>query len=187
MSIYYTVYKVTNTINNYIYIGQHTTTNLNDRYLGSGLKLKNAIKKHGREAFIKEILFVFETFEEMDQKEAELVNEDFIKNNNTYNIVTGGSSGIGQNNKGRPAWNKGLIGAQKHTAETRLKMSDAQKGVAKTSAHKKNISKGRIGKFDLSGEKNPFYGKQHSEEARQKMSAAKKGKIPKSKGKKIGG
>lgn len=187
MSIYYTVYKVTNTTNNFIYIGQHVTSNLNDRYLGSGLKIKHAIKKHGRDAFTKEILFIFSSFEEMNQKEAELVTEEFIRNNNTYNIVPGGSFGIGQNNKGKPAWNKGLVGVQQHSNETKAKMSKSHTGVAKTAEHRRNIAKGRKGKFDLSGENNPFYGKQHSEEARKRMSIAKKGRIPWNKGKKIGG
>ena len=56
----YTVYKITNTINNRYYIGVHKTTNPNDSYYGSGLVIKEAIKKYGKENFIKEILFTFE-------------------------------------------------------------------------------------------------------------------------------
>lgn len=41
--IYRFVYMTTNLVNGKRYIGQHTTENLNDGYLGSGKILKNAI------------------------------------------------------------------------------------------------------------------------------------------------
>ena len=144
MCIYYTIYKTTNKINGFIYIGQHITKNPYDSYLGSGLKLKNAITKYGRGSFVKEVLYIFDSFDAMNQKEAELITEDFIKNNNTYNIVTGGSFGIGLNNKGKTAWNKGLTGAQSHSKDTRKKMSDSARK-PKTEEHRKNISLGKSG------------------------------------------
>jgi len=89
---HYIIYKTTNLINSKIYIGQHSTNNLDDGYLGSGKKLKLAIKKHRIYNFTKEILFSYDTFEEMDCKERELVNEDFVRRNDTYNIICGGSN-----------------------------------------------------------------------------------------------
>jgi hypothetical protein len=48
------IYKTTNLINNKIYIGKSNTNNSD--YLGSGKRLKLAIKKYGKENFKKEML-----------------------------------------------------------------------------------------------------------------------------------
>ena len=48
------VYKTTNLINGKIYIGKDKHNNPN--YLGSGKRLNQAIKKYGRDKFIKEII-----------------------------------------------------------------------------------------------------------------------------------
>lgn len=40
----YTVYKITNKINDKIYVGVHSTDNPNDSYMGSGKIIKDAIK-----------------------------------------------------------------------------------------------------------------------------------------------
>ncbi len=88
---HYLVYKITNLSNGKIYIGKHETDDPNDGYMGSGKLIGRAIEKHGLGNFKKEILFDFETEEEMNLKEAELVNEDFIARDDTYNLTLGGA------------------------------------------------------------------------------------------------
>ena len=86
------IYKITNTINNKIYTGVHHTNNLDDGYMGSGKKLHRAFKKYGIEHFKKEILEYFNTWDEALKKEAEIVNEEFVKREDTYNMTCGGGS-----------------------------------------------------------------------------------------------
>lgn len=110
----YTIYKITNTINNKFYIGKHQTNNVNDSYMGSGTAIKDAIKKYGKENFIKEILFVFDNEQDMNKKEKELITEELVSNPNCYNVGIGGEGG--PHFKGRT-----------HTDETKEKISKSSK------------------------------------------------------------
>lgn len=87
------IYKITNTINNKIYIGAHSTEDVNDSYMGSGKALKAAQRKYGIGNFVKEILHVFDSHDEMYEKEREIVNLEFINRPDTYNIGIGGDGG----------------------------------------------------------------------------------------------
>lgn len=90
---HYLIYQITNLINGKIYVGKHIAQDINDEYMGSGKLIIKAIKKYGRENFRKDILFECSSEDEMNKKEAEIVNEDFCSRDDTYNIVTGGGGG----------------------------------------------------------------------------------------------
>lgn len=87
---YHYFYKITNTINNHFYYGIHSTNDLNDGYMGSGSRLKIAIKKYGIENFSKEIIKFFNNREELAKYEAEIVTESLVYDPNCYNMIVGG-------------------------------------------------------------------------------------------------
>lgn len=93
--MHYTIYRITHLESGKVYVGKHQTEDLADGYMGSGNLVRRAIKKHGLEVFKKEILHVFETEEEMNAKEAELVTDEFCLREDTYNICPGGKGGWG--------------------------------------------------------------------------------------------
>jgi hypothetical protein len=97
--MFYYLYEIKNTINNKIYIGVHQTTNIDDEYMGSGTIINKAYKKYGKEKFVKTILEYFNTREEMISREKEVVNEDFLLREDTYNVRRGGTGGFDYINK----------------------------------------------------------------------------------------
>jgi group I intron endonuclease len=86
------IYKITNLVNNKIYIGQDSKNN--PEYLGSGIIIKRAIKKYGKEFFNKDILEFCYSKEELDAKEKFWINKlNSIKKG--YNISAGGGGCLG--------------------------------------------------------------------------------------------
>ena len=91
------VYKTTNTINNKYYIGLRSSEKLNDGYLGSGVLLKRAIQKYGKEFFVKEILVVFGSREEASLYEQKIITKEMVQDAECYNLCVGGdNSGAGK-------------------------------------------------------------------------------------------
>ena len=176
---YHLIYKIVNTVNRKIYVGKHSTKNPYDNYMGSGIAIISAIEKYGIENFSKEILFCFTNEKEAFLKESEIVNENFVKRSNTYNMMCGGEGvSSGENNPmyGRRGENSPNYGEKngmygKHLPqETRDKISKANKGKF---VGEKNPNYGNGDK--IKGKKNPMYGKHHSIETRKKLSEMNKG------------
>lgn len=87
MSNIHYVYKITNLKNNKIYIGVRTHPNPDkDEYMGSGTVIQKVIEIEGINNFKKEIIHLFNTREEAEQKEKEYLTEEFCNDPNTYNI-----------------------------------------------------------------------------------------------------
>ena len=89
---YHILYKTTNRVNGKYYYGVHSTRDLFDGYLGSGVALQKAINAYGKQSFDNEILEFFDTREELLKAEADLVTEDVVKSDKTYNLSLGGTS-----------------------------------------------------------------------------------------------
>lgn len=154
--MFYTVYKITNKINDKTYIGKHKTKDLDDGYMGSGKLLKRAIKKHGTENFTKDILHVFDNEEDMNKKEAELV----VVSEETYNLCEGGQGGFS------------YINSNKLNGMNGKPHSELQRRTARKNAMKLNSS--RSSEFwsnHFKGNKS-FSGRKHSEETKRKIGQA---------------
>lgn len=169
----YTIYKTTNNLDGMFYIGKHQTSNPNDSYFGSGIRLRRAIKKYGKQNFSKEVLFIFDNEDDMNQKEIELVNEELIQDPKTYNIHLGGVGGFSKEDsmKGYESFIANCTKEQlsefskkggKKLKEIGYDFAAAGRkgrGVKKsprTDEHRKNLSK------SLKGRSNPTKGKKHS-------------------------
>jgi hypothetical protein len=82
--------------------------------MGSGFQIQKAVEKYGLENFKKEILFDYDNIEDMVNKEAELVNEEFVNRKDVYNVSMGGPGGTG------------MLG-KTHSEEVRKKLSELYK------------------------------------------------------------
>lgn len=151
--MYYLIYKITNLLNNKIYIGAHTTDDLDDGYMGSGIGIKRAISKHGIDNFRKDILYIVESKETMYLKEKEIVNEEFVKRKDTYNAKVGGSGGYSATDK--EVWKKNISISQKKRFENGA--VSWNRGIKMSEEARDNMSIKMKGKYI--GEQNPMYGK----------------------------
>lgn len=172
----YIIYLTTNFVNDMIYVGVHSLENPDvfDGYLGSGTVLLQAIKKYGKNQFIRETLFTYETPEEAYLKEVEIVDEEFVAREDTYNLVVGGEGYAGGENhpfygkRGKDAVNFG----KHHLEESKTKISNSQIGHNVSDETKQKMSESHLGEknywYGKRGEDAPFYGNHHSEESKKK-------------------
>jgi hypothetical protein len=93
------IYKIANTKNGKYYIGMNSTDNLEDVYFGSGKRIRNSIRKHGKDLYAKEILEYFDDRESLKNKETEIANENLLSNPMCMNLQPGGGGGCTETNK----------------------------------------------------------------------------------------
>ena len=165
-NIVYFVYLTINKINGKMYIGQHHCKydeQFTDGYLGSGIRLKRAVKKYGAENFERIILEYADNPEELNKLEEKYVDAEVLNNKMFYNLRTGGNQHliaseetrikIGNSSRGR----KGYWSGKKMSVEACQKMSVSKKG-------------------KYVGENNPKFGTHLSEDTKRKISMALKGR-----------
>lgn len=97
--MFYILYEIRNNLNGKIYVGVHKTKKLDDGYMGSGKVICAAIAKYGIENFTKRILEQFETSAAMFAREKEIVTDEFLLREDTYNLRRGGTGGFDYINK----------------------------------------------------------------------------------------
>jgi group I intron endonuclease len=86
------IYKITNTINNRWYIGK--TNGRDPNYMGSGKILKQAYAKYGQENFVKEVLEICSSEEELNLREQHWISTtNATSDPMSYNLAKGGAGG----------------------------------------------------------------------------------------------
>ena len=150
------IYKITNTINNKIYIGKHKSETFDLRYWGGGIALNAAYKKYGKKNFTREILEWCETAELLNDREIFWISEfNACDPSIGYNCSPGGDGAILVGDK------NGMYGKH-HTNESKQKISKTLNDM---------FLAGEINLQHLDGDKNGMYGRHHSDQSKQRMSA----------------
>jgi group I intron endonuclease len=175
------VYKATNIINNKVYIGQTIKTLEQRRKTHesspdyNSAYFQRAIKKYGKINFKWEVLEVCQTRVQLNTQEKFWIA--FYCSNKVssgYNLTDGGDSfefneeikkKISQSITGEK---NGFFG-KKHSASTKQKVSQANKGKKRSQKYKDFL------KNKVKGEDNPFFGKKHTEETKRKISIKRSG------------
>lgn len=183
--MWHIVYLTRNLINDKIYVGIHSTWNLNDGYFGSGKTVQKALKRYGVENFERIILHFGLSRDHISEIEKQIVNVSFISRNDTYNIRLGGDNENKLNPKSVlkrvPAYKKTIKehgnkhNGMKRSDETKKKMSEWQKGKTYEEKYGERAEEMKRKNARI-GEKNGFYQKKHTDETKRKVSEARKGK-----------
>jgi group I intron endonuclease len=160
------IYKTKNLINGKIYIGQDLNNNVN--YLGSGLRLNNAIKKYGIENFEKEIIEYCKSKEELNEREKFWIKKYNAQDRNIgYNIADGGTGGRTWQNYTDPE----MIKNTKEKRSIKLKERNRKDGGWSPDPLKRKASSVLAVKARLA------MGYKHSDETKAKIGASHKGKV----------
>lgn len=151
---YHYIYKITCKITTKFYIGMHSTSTLEDNYMGSGKRIRYSIRKYGIENHEKEILKFLPDRNLLKQRESEIVNEILLEDPLCMNLVLGGAGDVyGQKWKVkhyRPLSEshkaslreamKGIAGTYERTPEIREKIANTLKDQKQTEETKKKRS-----------------------------------------------
>lgn len=170
---YHFIYKTTCKVTDRHYYGMHSTDDVDDGYLGSGLWLWRSIKKHGKENHVREIVEFLSDRKSLCEREKEIVTKEHVDNPMCMNLCVGGGASIGHSVSTRQKISKRKIG-QKLSDEHKQKLSKALKGRKLSKELIMKISNSNRGKHHI----------KHTEETKRKMSESHKGLSSGMKGKK---
>jgi len=148
----YDVYKITNKVNNKVYIGI-TSKGISARWKehiysaehGCPFKLHNAIRKYGKENFSIELIDFCNSWEELTEKEQYYISEyKSLQDEFGYNMTEGGDGTFGRTHseETKEKIRQKAIGREV-TEATRLKLSEAGKVI--TEAREAYRNSGNIG------------------------------------------
>lgn len=177
------IYKTINLINGKIYIGQDRYNN--PKYYGSGIILRQSIKKYGKENFKKEIIDYCSTISELNTKEKYWIEYyHSYEKEIGYNLTKGGTGGalVGESLEKMTSALKGRKLSKEHKEKISKSLKDKNKGYKNGQYHKKPWNKGLTKQnsqkmLDISI-KSAFKnkGRKQSQEERNKRSLSMKGK-----------
>lgn len=161
------IYKTTCNVTGRYYVGMHSAYNLEDGYMGSGLRLRRSLRKYGVENHTKEILEYCETRELLVEAEKLVITPEMLIDENCMNLKLGGTGG----------WVSKEVQLKCSIAGGKASMLkywiDEEYKLAKLNGLKKALE--RLAELGSECINNRFEGKNHSEETKQLMSEIKKG------------
>lgn len=165
---YHFIYKTSCLFNSNYYIGMHSTSNILDGYMGSGIRINRAIKKYGVENFKCEVLEYLSDRDSLARREKEIVTEELLKDVNCLNLKPGGFGGISKEHQllGAIAGKKAFLEKLQTDETFRKKFSET--------GSKSNLNRPRGFVADKT-KSYDWIGKTHSSVTIERMSNAKKG------------
>jgi len=138
----YQVYCTTNKVNGMKYIGSHSRGI--ETYLGSGVDITKAIKEYGKENFSKILLAEVDSYNLMRELEEYWCKYFNVSSNplfyNKTNKGVGSPLGWVMDENVRKVKNLKQRGKSKHTSSSKLKISNAHKGLDRFGNKGKNLS-----------------------------------------------
>lgn len=166
---FHLLYKTTCLETGRYYIGIHSTDEVEDGYLGSGVRLTRSVKKYGRQAHKQEVLEILPDRNALKLREEQVVTDELIASDELcMNLIKGGNSndrefGVTEETRRRLSekskafvrtkehYEKAVAtrkanGSYRHTDETKRKIGEQFKGKTITDEHKAKISSSNLGR-----------------------------------------
>lgn len=193
------IYITTNMCDGKRYLGQKKFDNEWQNYLGSGTVFKRAVKKYGKENFVRNIIDIAYSDNELNQKEYDYsVFLNVVDSNDWYNLVYGGGTTTGYhasnetkrkignkakerfaNPENHPMYGKdGLKGESNPmfgiSPKERMDKGTYEQWYDNHKEYWDSLSDKMKGKHMWKDDQHPLLGKHHSEETRKKISDAAK-------------